>query len=185
MTSVRRGSPDALSDEQCVFVDCVEDILQATPGLRYAVFLDPADINSSDKTAYALFVIDTNPAFDLTVSIELTERSFTVRVGGISSACKRGKASRFEWWIERRCRDLARMLSGDLRVTQAMLLWIPVSSTLFTGRGKKWRKLGSNENGWFGLLSFFLPFGLLFTTEKSEVFGEWWVPGGTLPGPAD
>ncbi len=180
-----RGSPDALSDEQRVFVDCIEDILQAMPGLRYAVFFDPADISSADKTAYALFVIDTNPAFDLTVSIELTERKFIICVGGISFACMRGKVSRFEWWVERRCRDLARMLSSDLRVTQAMLLWIPVSSTLFTGRGKKWRKLGSNENGWFGLLSFFLPFGMLFTTEKSEVFGEWWVSGENLPSPAE
>ena len=103
-----------LTDEQRVFVDCVEDVLASTPGLRYAALVGGDETGNRDT--YATFLIQTNPAYDLTVAIDLRDRAFAVLVNGKVFIRRQGFASRFDWWVERRCRDIERLLNGDLRL---------------------------------------------------------------------
>jgi hypothetical protein len=146
---------ESLSDEQRVFIRCVEDILASTPGLN------------------AMFLVETNPVHDLVLAIELADRSFTVRVNGVSFTRKRGLGTRFEWWVERRCRELQRLVGGDLRVVLQKVLTIPVSATLEAGTGKRWHRIGSRENGWLAFLGFLLPYGFLLAGESRTVFEDW------------
>ena len=169
-TNVTGKRREPLSDEQRVFVDCLEDILASVPGLRYGVFFEPQEIGPEP---YAVFVVQTNPALDLTVAVELTGRAFVVRVNGLRFSRRRGVATRFEWWVERRCQDLERMIGGDLRIVQHTLLSVPVSSMLEAGDGDKWNKIGTNEHGWLPLLSFFLPFSFLVSAERKTVYPDW------------
>ena len=175
------GAARSLTDEQRVFIECIEDVLASTPGLHYALFLDRDEIGSRDPTTYALFLVETTPALDLTLSIELREKSFVVHVNEISFTRRRGLATRFEWWVERRCRDLERMVGGDLRLVQQMLLSMPVSSRLEAGANGKWRHIATLENGLIALLSFFLPYGFLMGAERKRVFHDWF--GAREPGP--
>lgn len=162
-----------LSEEQRVFADCVEDVLASAPRLHYARLLGPAEVKSRDRTVYAQFLVETSPAHDLVLAIELSNRSFIVQVNGMSFIRKRGVGTRFEWWVERRCRDLERLVGGDLRLVHHRLLTIPISSTLEAGNGEKWHRIGARENGWLAFLSFFIPYSFLMTGQKSTVYPDW------------
>jgi hypothetical protein len=171
--SGQRHDPAALSDEQRVFVECVEDILASTPGLRFEVLFDPREIGSRDRSAFALFLIETNPTHDLTVSIELADTAFVIRLNGVAFVRRRGVASRFEWWVERRCRDVERMVAGDLRLSHQTLLNVPATTTLEAGHGSKWRKIASRENGFVAILTFLVPYGFLMGGKKEHLYGDW------------
>jgi hypothetical protein len=172
-----RHPQELLTDEQRVFAECVEDILQSVPDLRYALVLDPAHFAGRDANMYAQFLIATNPAHDLTVAIELTDKAFVLRVNGIRFARKRGLATRFEWWVERRCKDVERMVAGSLRLTHQNLMNMPVTSTLEIGGGDAWRKFGSRENGLVAVLGFLVPYGFVLSTKKEVVY-EYWCHAG-------
>ncbi|MHC5009123.1 MAG: hypothetical protein ACYTGF_17390, partial [Planctomycetota bacterium] len=98
-------------------------------------------------------------------------------VNGTPFVRKRGRSSRFEWWVERRCRDLERMVVGSLRVTQKTLMNLPVSSTLEVGSGDKWRKLASFENGGLAVLAFLVPYGFVMGGKKQLVYEDWFETG--------
>ena len=171
----RKRPRESLTEEQRVFVDCVDDVLASTPGLRYVVLLDPAEISRLTPGVYAQFLLETNPVHDLVMSIELAERVFVIRVNGMAFARRCGAGTRFEWWVERRCRDVERLLAADLRIAHRTLLSLPVTSTLEVGRGKKWRKIASRENGWVAFLSFLVPYGFVLGGKKQHVYTEWFA----------
>ena len=169
---VPRGE-EQLSDEQRVFVECVQDILDATPGLRSALLLDRREIARRDASVYALFLLQTNPGTP-SVAIELSDRAFVVRVNRQAFRRQRGTATRFECWIDRRCRDLERMLSGDLRLVHQTLMMLPMSSTLEVGNESRWHKIGSStDNGWLGVLAFLMPYGFLMGGRRTRVYSDW------------
>jgi hypothetical protein len=169
------GTRHELSDEQRVFADCVDDVLASTPGLRYAALLDPQAIGRRNPQVFAQFLVETSPVHDLALSIELADRAFLVRVNGMRFSRKRGVGTRFAWWVERRCRDLERLLGGNLRVTHQTLLNLPVTSTLEAGSGRKWRKIATRENGWIAFLSFLVPYGFVLGGKKELVFEDWFA----------
>jgi hypothetical protein len=164
---------DTLPDERRVFLECVEDVLASTPGLRYALLLDPREIGSRDPAAYALFLVRTNPACRMTLSIELADRAFRVRVNGVCITRWRGVRTQPEVWIERRCRDLHRMIEGDLRLVQHTLLTIPVSSTLEVAREGRRHRIGTTSNRLVGIMSALLPYGFLLNGRRQRMFCEW------------
>ena len=173
----RRRPEELLTDEQRVFAECVEDILLSTPGLQCAVLLDPAEFAGRDANMYAQFLIRTNPAHDLTLAIELTDKEFVLRVNGIRFARTRGIATRFEWWVERRCKDVERMVAGSLRLTHRKLMSMAVTSTLEIGGGETWRKFATRENGLVAILGFLVPYGFVLSTKKQEVYEHWFDTG--------
>ena len=168
---------ESLSDEQLVFADCVEDVLTSTPGLHYAIFFDRIDIRSRDPSVYALFLVETNPTLNLAVSIELSDKAFVIRLNGMTFGRKRGLTTRFEWWVERRCRDVERLVGGDLRLVHQTILGIPLSTVLEAGNPKKWRKIASRENGWVAILAYLVPYGFLMGGKKERVLSEWFAVG--------
>jgi hypothetical protein len=175
---VRRNRQDEpLSQEQRVFAECIDDVLASTPGLRYAALFDPQEIGRRDPEVYAQFLLQTSPVHDLALSIELMDRAFVIRVNGRSFSRKRGVGARFEWWVERRCRDLERLVGGSLRVTHQTLLNLPVTGTLEAGRGKKWRKIATFENGWIAFLSFLVPYGFILGGKRQLVYEDWFAAG--------
>jgi hypothetical protein len=174
LNSLRR-SGESLSDEQRVFVDCVDDVLGSTPGLRYGVLLDPEQINRLTPDVYAQFLLETSPVHDLMISIELEERAFVIRINGMAYPRKRGVGTRFEWWVERRCRDLERLLAADLRITHQTLLNLPVTSTLEAGSGERWRKIATRENGVVAILSYLVPYAFVLGGKKQHVYEDWFA----------
>ena len=176
MPTNRPGEP--LSEEQRVFADCVDDVLASTPGLRYGVLLDPEQISRLTPEMYAQFLLETSPVHDLVVSIELEDRVFVIRINGVAFVRKRGVGTRFEWWVERRCRDLERLLAADLRITHQTLLNLPVTSTLEAGSGEKWRKIATRENGWVAILSFLVPYGFILGGKRQHLYEEWFAVDG-------
>ena len=71
-----------LQSEERVFIDLIEDILRSMPGLRYQLHIfDPSERDENDG-AYAAFMIETNPAYELEVSIKLFGDDFRLQVNG-------------------------------------------------------------------------------------------------------
>jgi hypothetical protein len=172
----RPGEP--LSEEQRVFVECVDDVLASTPGLGCASVLDPKEIGRRKPEVYAQFLLETNPVHDLAVSIELAQRAFVIRVNGMAFTRKQGIGTRFDWWVERRCRDLERLVGGNLRITHQTLLNLPVSSTLEVGSGTKWYKIAAREHGGMAVLSSLVPYGFILGGKKQYVYEDWFAPDG-------
>ncbi len=171
---------EPLTDEQRVFVECVEDILATTPGLEYGLLLDRDQIARRDPTVYAVFLLRVDPGCDLSLSIELSDRAFTVRVNRQAFRRVRGEATRFECWVERRCRDLERMINGDIRLVHKTLMTLPTSSTLEVGGESRWHKLGKTENSWLTILAFLTPYGFLMGGERRRVYKQWNRSGAVL-----
>lgn len=177
------GRRRALADEEEVFIACVEDVLRSAPGLRYALLLDPQESRGTDPSTYAIFLVKTNPALDLALSIELREKGFIVNVNETSFRRTRGFATRFEWWVERRCRDLEAMVRGDLRLTEKKLMSLPVSSLLEAGRDGTWRRICSAENPMIAVASAFVPYGFLMGNTIRNEFRDWYA-AAEPPAPA-
>jgi len=173
------GEP--LTDEQRVFVECVEDILATTPGLQYGLLLDDGQVARRDPTVYAVFLLRADPACNLSLSIELSDNAFVVRVNRQAFRRVRGKATRFECWVERRCRDLERMINGDIRLVHKTLLNMPTASTLEVGDESRWHKLGTTENGWLAILAYLTPYGFLLGGERKRVYKQWIRSGNVHP----
>lgn len=167
------GRRRTLTDEEEVFIACVEDVLRSAPGLCYAILLDPKEAGVSDSSAYAVFLVRTNPALDLAFSIELRERAFVINVNETSFCRRRGFATRFEWWVDRRCRDLEAMVRGDLRLTHRTLLSMPLSSVLEAGGNGKWHKVGTVENAMLAVVGAFIPYGFLTAGTNRLEFHDW------------
>ncbi|MHC4108131.1 MAG: hypothetical protein ACYSTY_08615 [Planctomycetota bacterium] len=163
-----------MTDEQRVFVGLVEEILQATPGLRFELCVQAVD---DVKAAYATFEIATNPEFDLTVAIELAPREFRLRVNG--DAYPIPLEGRIERWIERRCRDVERVVSGDLRIETETLFGRYLSSGIYGGRRGEQTELADRDDGWgwIGLLGWLLPFGLSPLRTHNVVYRAWFDQG--------
>ena len=167
-----------LTDEQRVFVECVEDILATTPGLQYGLLLDRDQVARRDPTLYAVFLLRPDPGCNLSLSIELSDKAFTVRVNRQAFRRVRGEATRFECWVERRCRDLERMINGDIRLVHTTLMTLPTSSTLQIGDESRWHKFGTNENGWLAILAYMTPYGFMMGGERKRVYSHWWAGSG-------
>lgn len=164
-----------LSDEAKVLLACIEDILQATPGLHYVRDVDAAAARRGDRP-FATLIVETNPLCDLTLSIELGLRAFHVVVNGRRFTRERGRRIPFEWWVERRCRDVMAMVAGDLRVEAQSLLTYVLTCRLSAGSEKRWRAIGTFENGWVTALAFLLPFGLLLLMrQRTVVYSDWFL----------
>ena len=172
---------EPLTDEQRVFVECVEDILATTPGLQYGLLLDDGQVARRDPTVYAVFLLRADPACNLSLSIELSDNAFVVRVNRQAFRRVRGKATRFECWVERRCRDLERMINGDIRLVHKTLLNMPTASTLEVGDESRWHKLGTTENGWLAILAYLTPYGFLLGGERKRVYKQWIRSGNVHP----
>lgn len=166
------GGDAALSDELRVFAECIEDILAATPGLSYQR-LDPRPPRRGEPSPTVAFMIETNPVYDLSVWIELTTRSFILRINGRPYVQKRGRTTRFEWWVERRCRELIRLLEGDLRIEHETIATFPAMSRLLAGRDGKWKRIVALENGWVAAISFLLPYGWLLGRTRTLEYADW------------
>ncbi len=167
---------EPLTDEQRVFVECVEDILSTTPGLEYGLLLDRDQIARRDPTVYAVFLLRPDPGCNLSLSIELSDKAFTFRVNRQAFRRVRGEATRFECWVERRCRDLERMINGDIRLVHKTLMTLPTSSTLEVGNESRWHKLGTAENAWLAILAYMTPYGFMMGGERKRVYTHWWGP---------
>jgi hypothetical protein len=173
------GEP--LTDEQRVFVECVEDILVNTPDLQYGLLLDGDQIARQDPDVYAVFLLRADPGCNLSLSIELSDTAFVVRVNRMAFRRVRGQATRFECWVERRCRDLERMINGDIRLVHKTLLNMPTMSTLEVGDASRWHKLGTTENGWLAILAYLTPYGFLMGGERKRVYKDWIKSGVVGP----
>ena len=169
----RPNTSKPLTDEQRVFVECVEDILATTPGLQYGLLLDRDQVARRDPTVYAVFLLRPDPGCNLSLSIELSDKAFTVRVNRQAFRRVRGEATRFECWVERRCRDLERMINGDIRLVHKTLMTLPTSSTLEVGNESRWHKLGTAENGWLAILAYMMPYGFMVGGECTRVYSHW------------
>jgi len=168
-----------LTDEQRVFVECVEDLLASTTGLQYGLVLDrdQFDMARRDPTVYAVFLLRPDPGCNLSLSIELSDKAFVFRVNRQAFRRVRGEATRFECWVERRCRDLERMINGDIRLVHKTLMTLPTSSTLEAGNETRWHKLGTSENGWLAILAYMMPYGFMMGGERKRVYSHWWGSG--------
>ncbi len=78
-------------------MDLIEDILRVTPGLRYRLHLDEEQVD--DDRAYAIFTIETNPAHELAVSIELARNEFRLRVNADPFSHRVENRRRIDRWI--------------------------------------------------------------------------------------
>jgi len=176
---VRLNTRKPLTDEQRVFVECVEDILAVTPGPQYGLLLDrdQFDVARRDPTVYAVFLLRVDPGCNLSLSIELSDRAFTIRVNRQAFRRSRGEATRFECWVERRCRDLERLINGDIRLVHKTLMTLPTSSTLEVGNESRWHKLGTTRNGWLAILAYLVPYGFLMGGDRTRVYSQWWGSG--------
>ncbi|MHC5006141.1 MAG: hypothetical protein ACYTGF_02165 [Planctomycetota bacterium] len=166
---------DVPSHEEGLFVDLIEDVLQATPGLRYDVHRP--DARHDDRRApYAIFAIETAPAHELTVSIELAPDEFRLRVNGDAFAQPVEKRRCIDRWIDRRCRDVEQLASGDLKIVVETLAGRYLSSDLYAGSEEKWKELGEHDKGWgwIGLIGWLLPFGLSPTRIREIVYRDWY-----------
>ena len=171
----RRAEP--FSDEESVLVKCIGDVLDSTPGLRHSLFLDPQEIGSRDPTAFALFLIEHNPVLDLTVSIELVDRAVVIHVNELAFTRRRGATTRFEWWVERRCRDLERLVAGELRLVRRTIFGVPVLNGLEAGHGDRWYRIASIHNPVWEILSVMMPYGLFAGAASQRVYPGWFDTG--------
>jgi hypothetical protein len=165
-----------LTAEQRVFARCVADVLEHAPGLQYHLLAEPPANPNLQSTTYATFLIETNPRHDLTVSLELSDRRFVIRVNSEPFVRPRNEFDSFEHWVDRACRAVARLTHPHLRLTQHLFVSRPTSSTLEAGDERRWRPLGETERAWAGMLGIVLPFGvaLLFTREREFIYHEWY-----------
>ena len=90
-----------LNDEQHITVRCVEDILLATDGARFYTLTGMDALRYTPDPAYAVFVVEPNPAHILRVANELAPSALRVRVNGVGFTLKRPKSASPEGWIER------------------------------------------------------------------------------------
>jgi hypothetical protein len=172
---------DFLAAEERTFVELIDDTLRATPGLHYDLRLfAPGD---GADGAFARFAIATNPSYDLQVSIDLAPGDFRVRINGDVYALPLGTPKRMDRWIDRRCRDVDRLLKGDLRIEVETLFERYLSSGLFAGSGGRWVEIAERDDGWgwIGLAAWLLPFGLLPLRTSEIEYRRWF----DVDGPAD
>ena len=165
---------DRLTHEERVFVDLIEDVLRGTPGLRYHLHLTEAQ-NDDGDASYAIFAIETVPAHDLTVSIELAPDEFRLRVKGDVFAHPVENRRRIDRWIDRRCRDVEQLVSGDLKIEVETLHGHFLSSDLYAGSKENWKEIGERDDGWgwIGLLAWLLPFGLSPMRTHETEYKDW------------
>lgn len=176
-----------LTTDQRVFVNCVADVLEHTPGLHYHVLAEPSPNPNVQSSTYATFLIETNPVHDLTVALELSDRHFTIRVNGEPFARPRDQHNSFEHWVDRCCRTVSRLAHPHLRLKQQLFLSSPTSSSLSAANGRRWRRVGEHEHGWAAVLGFLLPFGLslFFTRQRDRVFQDWYFVDDVPEEPLD
>jgi len=169
-----------LTAEQRVFITCVADVLDHAHGLRYHLLANPPANPNIQRTTYASFLIETNPVHDLTVSLELSDRKFIIRVNAQPFIRPRNEFASFEQWVDRCCRAVARLTHPHLRLTQQLFVSRPTSSTLHAGDEMRWRPLGEHEQSWAAILGVLLPFGLalLFTREEQRMYHDWYRVDG-------
>ena len=116
------------------------------------------------------------PAHELTVSIELAPDEFRLRVDGDVYSQKVENRRRIDRWIDRRCRDVEQLVSGDLKIEAETLLGHHLSSDLYAGSKENWKELGERDEGWgwIGLLGWLLPFGLSPMRTSETVYKDWY-----------
>ena len=162
-----------LPDEERVFLACVEDILQAAPGLNYTRDVEPPSPSRNGRP-FATLTIETNPLCNLTCSLELGAKALAIVINGRRFDRKRGPAIPYEWWVERRCRDVMALAEGDLRIEINSTLAQVTACRLSAGGDHKWRVLGTYDNGWISALGYLLPFGvMMLSREHTNQYSDW------------
>jgi len=189
----------ALTEERRIFVDLIEDILRSAQGVRYRRLLGPPDLDPAelddpeecddwiDDGTYATFRIETNPKHDLAVSLELAEREFRFCINDwiMVKKLSDSAAKQPEKWIEKRCREVERLLAPDLMLEIDVFFGKPVAAELQAGRRETWHEIADRDDGWgfLALLTFILPFGLGITQANKQVFRNWhYVANSDTPG---
>lgn len=174
-----------LSEEQQVFVELVEDILQSVEGLTYHRLIGNEQVGGGedeiDDDTFAVFALEANPDYDLEVSIELAEREFRIHLNDITFLHRIDEAGlkRPDRWLEKRCLDVEHLVAGDLKLEMETLLGKPVCSTLYAGHDSSWRQIGHRDEGWgwTSLLSWLLPLGLSISQTDNEFYMNWYTAG--------
>lgn len=182
------GEVDHLDDEHIVFIECVRDILAVTPGARWHLVTDPEQLQRCKSPAFAVFIIETHPALDMTVSLELGEKSFVIIVNGVTFRQRRKSDMSFDRWIDRNCRVVTRMTEGELRLTTQRLAGTPQRATLSVRRGGEWHELCKNESHPASIMGYLLPFGigLALSSEQTTEFPDWAdAQGVTVTNPSE
>jgi hypothetical protein len=186
-------SAGLIINEQQIFVELVEDILQSAEGLAYHRLVGTeetllADHDIGDGT-FAVFAIETNPAYDLEVSIELASREFRIHVNDIGFLQKADESAlrRPDKWLEKRCLDVEHLVAGDLKLEFESILGKVISTTLYEGHHAKRRQIGHRDEGWgwTSLLSWLLPFGLSVSQTDQEMYTDWYASGAGDSGQRD
>ncbi len=165
--------------EERAFIDLIEDILRSTPVLHYQLHIfDPSE-RDEDDGAYAAFMIKTNPAYELEVSIKLLGDDFRLRVNGEEFSHPLENRRRIARWIERRCRDVEQLVKGDLKIEVETIFGQYLSSGLFAGSGDRWDEIADRDEGWgwIGLVAWLLPFGLSPLKSHETEYRGWFEVG--------
>ncbi len=135
-----------------------------------------------DEGKYAVFIIETNPTYELAVSIELAEGEFRICINDSVLVKKMTGADmkRPEKWIEKRCRDVDRLVAGDMKLEIDTFFGRTVSTLLIVGKDDKWREIADRDDGWgwLGLVSLILPFGLSMVRSEETFYQNWFAAPG-------
>ncbi len=164
----------ALQLEERAFIDLIEDILRSTPGLRYQLRIaDPSE--RDDDGAYAVFMIETNAAYELEVSIELLGDDFRLRINGEEFSLPLDNRRRIDRWIARRCRDVEQLVKGDLKIEVETIFGHYLSSGIFGGSDDRWVEIADRDEGWgwIGLAAWFVPFALMLLKSRETEYRGW------------
>ncbi len=166
--------------EEEIFIELIEDILQSTPGLNYQLHISDPATSDEDSRTYAVFMIETNPEYELEVSIILKADHFLLRVNDEEFTHTIGNRRRIDRWIESRCRNVEQLVKGDLKLEVETIFGLYLSSGLYAGSDDHWIEIADRDEGWgwIGLIVWILPFGLSpLKSQEIEYRGWFDVPG--------
>ena len=179
-------STEAWTEDQLLFVQCVHDILSVDGGPDFHVIDDPLAMRGVPADTLCIFVIETNPLLDLSVSIEIGDGAMRLRVNGVPYAYPRKPGRDVTHWIDRCCRTVERLIaSPDLKIETSNSIGITATSTLYVRRPRRrkvkprdnWRKLGE-KTAVLGVvasaLGHLIPFAIIFDRDDDRVCKNWY-----------
>lgn len=177
---------EAWTEEQSLLVQLVHDVLAVEGGPDFHVIDDPLEMRGVPGDTLCIFLIETNPDLNLSVSIEIGDRAMRLRVNGVPYAFPRKPGHDAVRWIDRCCRNVERLVaSPDLKVTREHAFGLTSSTALHvnswsrrrSGRTKKWRKIGEKTvvlGVVTAALVHLLPFAILLDQEDERVYENWY-----------
>ena len=172
---IRLAEHADLSDVQRVFIELIEDVLQAAPGLRFHLLLGAEDLAGHSESTFAVFLLETNPECDLSISIELTKIDFRLHVNGVSFVRSLGSLAPLHRWIDHRCREVQHLVAGDLRIREETVFALPTITAQESHADGRWRRIAHREHGLMELLTLLLPVSFLVTGVRDSVYADWYA----------